>query len=134
MKFAPLTLVVCALILSGCATSQKEILASESQVEQRSYQTRTFDMTDKKRMMRTVMATLQDLGFVIDKADDVIGVVSATKLDGYYLSMSVVVRPKGNQMTVRANAQYNLKAVDDPKPYHDFFTSLEKSVFLEKNI
>ena len=71
MKILPLTLIACAFMMAGCETSKKNILASESQVEQRSYQTRTFDMSDKKRMMRTVMATLQDLGFVINKADDV---------------------------------------------------------------
>lgn len=80
------------------------------------------------------MATLQDLRFVIDKADDVVGVVSATKLDGYALSMSVTVRPRGEQMLVRANAQYNLRAIEQPGPYQDFFAALDKGLFLEDNL
>jgi len=58
-------------------------------------------------------------------------VVSATKLSGYQLRITVTVRPRGTtQMLVRANAQYMDKAVEDPKPYQDFFTALEKSMFL----
>jgi len=74
----------------------------------RSMQSRRFETNDKIKTLRTVMATLQDLGFVIDKADDVLGSVSATKLDRYALRITVNVRPYGegeNQLIVRANAQ-----------------------------
>jgi len=48
------------------------------------------------------------------------------------LRITVTVRKKGdNQVLVRANAQYNDKAVDVPKPYQDFFVALEKSLFLK---
>jgi hypothetical protein len=122
--------------LTGCAAdySKQQILASGSQVQLRSYQTRIYDTNDKIRVLRAVMSTLQDLGFVIDKADDVIGIVSATKLNRYNLSMSISVRPSGEQMIVRANAQYNLIAVEDPGPYQDFFTSLDKGLFLDDNL
>jgi hypothetical protein len=122
--------------LTGCAAnySKQQVLASGSQVEMRSYQTRTYDTDNKIRVLRAVMSTLQDLGFVIDKADDVIGIVSATKLDRYNLSMSISVRPSGQQMIVRANAQYNLTAIEDPGPYQDFFTSLDKGLFLDDNL
>ena len=46
--------------------------------------------------------------------------------------MTVSVRPKGEtQLLVRANAQYQLKAVEDPQPYQNFFTALSKALFLE---
>ena len=81
---------------------------------------------------RVILTTLQDLGFVIDKADKELGSISATKLDGYALKMTVSVRPRGeSQLLVRANAQFRLKAVEDPKPYQDFFAALSKSMFLE---
>lgn len=121
------------LLLAACqADSRKQILATDqSQVALRSIQQRAFDTTDKPRTLRTVIATMQDLGFVIDKADDVLGSVSGTKLDGYQLRMTVSVRPRGEtQMLVRANAQFNLTAVDDPEPYQQFFASLERSMFL----
>jgi hypothetical protein len=131
-RYILLGLILGALV--GCNTSKNQVLASGSQVEVRSYQTRTYDTDDKIRVLRAAMSTLQDLGFVIDKADDVIGIISATKLQGYALSMSVSVRPNGQQMVVRANAQFNLKAVEEPGPYQDFFSSLDKGLFLDDNL
>ncbi len=134
-KRIPLALIVVSavLMLAGCQTdSKQQVLAvTKSQVELRSFQTRAFDTTDKEETLRTVMATLQDLSFVLDKADAVLGTVSATKLDGYQLRITVTVRPRGEtQMLVRANAQYNITAVEDPEPYQQFFIALEKSMFL----
>jgi hypothetical protein len=77
------------------------------------------------------MATLQDLGFVIDEADAMLGTVTATKLNKYALRITVSVRPRGEtQSLVRANCQYEDRPVYDPEPYQQFFTSLEKSMFL----
>lgn len=128
-------LVVC-LLASGCQSSKQQLLsAGGSQVELRSYQTRIFDTADRRAALRTVIATLQDLGFVIDKADDVLGMVSATKLDRYSLRMTVSVRPRGKaQLSVRANAQYGVTAVEDPGPYQDFFAALSKAMFLTANL
>ncbi len=116
----------------GCESSKSQLLkADESAVKLRSIQTRAFDTTDHKATLRTVMATLQDLGFVLDNADDVLGTVSATKLERYALRMTVSVRPRGEtQLLVRANAQYNLRAVEDPQPYQQFFDALGKAMFL----
>ncbi|MBW1995304.1 MAG: hypothetical protein JRI77_12795 [Deltaproteobacteria bacterium] len=120
------------LIIVSCAPSTKQVLATkESQVKLRAIQTRVFDTTDKQKMLRTVIATLQDLGFVVDKADAVLGTVSGTKLDRYALRMTVSVRPRGQtQLLVRANAQYNIYAVENPEPYQQFFDALSKAVFL----
>lgn len=119
----------------GCAGtgSQREVLATDkSQVEQRAYQTRAFDTTDKEQTLRAVISTLQDFGFIIDRADLVLGTVSGTKLDGYRLRITVTVRTRGaTQVLVRANAQYQIKAVTDPKPYQNFFVALERSMFLK---
>ena len=122
----------CVALAGGCAPSTKAVMeTSQSAVALRSFQQRAFDTTDKEKTMRSVIATLQDLSFVVDKADLELGTVSATKLSGYQLRITVTVRPRGDtQMLVRANAQYMDKAVEDPKPYQDFFTALEKSMFL----
>lgn len=125
-------LVVSIFILASCAPSNKQVLAtSESQVKLRSIQTRAFDTGDKNKMLRTVIATLQDLGFIIDKADVNLGTVSATKLNRYDLRVTVMVKERGEtQLLVRANAQYNIHPVEDPEPYQQFFDSLSKAVFL----
>lgn len=131
--------VAFAFLLVGCQTMKDRVLDSsadgQTSVELRAIQSRSFDTTDKQKTMRTVIATLQDLGFVVDKADLDLGTVSATKLSGYNLRMTVSVRPgaSGKNMIVRANAQYNLTPVTDPKPYQDFFVSLQKSLFLTAN-
>ena len=127
-----LSLLIVFIMLVSCAPSTKQVLATKgSQVKLRSIQTRAFDTTDKNKMLRTVIATLQDLGFIVDKADDVLGAVSGTKLDRYTLRMTVSVRPRGKtQLLVRANAQYNITAVENPEPYQQFFDALSKAIFL----
>ena len=130
-----------ALAAAGCVQSgtTAALDAGGSQVQLRSIQTRAFDTTDKTRTLRTVMATMQDLGFVLDQADETLGSLSGTKPGyrdvwtgtTYVLRMTVTVRPRGrSQMLVRANVQYGLQAVADAKPYQQFFTSLEKAMFL----
>ena len=134
LRFKLAVLCVGTVIVSGCVATMKEQVldtTSESQLQKRSYQTRAFDTTDKQKVLRATISTLQDMGFVIDRADATLGSVSATKLDVYLLKITVSVRPRGQQMIVRANAQYNLTPVEDPKPYQDFFNSLSKSLFLQ---
>ncbi len=119
----------------GCVSSQKQLLKTDaSQVMLRSIQSRAFDTTDREVTLRTIISTLQDLGFVIDKADATLGSVSATKLKRYRLPlrMTVTARLRGETQTlVRANAQYGVQAVEVPEPYQQFFTSLSKAMFLE---
>jgi hypothetical protein len=117
----------------GCATTQTRLLDSDqSQLQLRSIQSRAFDTVDKTSTLRSIIGTLQDLGFVVDKADDVLGSVSATKLDYYSLRITVSVRPRGTtQLLVRANAEYANQPVTDPKPYQDFFAALSKAMFLD---
>jgi len=126
--------LVSALLLGGCMSANQRVLQGGNQVELRSMQTRSFDTSDKNMVTRTVIATLQDLHFVIDKADAELGTVSATKLDGYQIKMTVTVRPRTvDTMAVRANATYNLNPIEDPALYQDFFTSLGKAMFLTAN-
>ncbi len=120
----------------GCqADSRQQILATDrSQVALRSIQSRVFNTTDNGLTIRTIIATLQDLGFTVDKADHEIGVVSATKAGNYLMKMTVSSRPRGsNQMYVRASAQFNLNAANDPTLYQRFFDALAQAMFLEDN-
>jgi hypothetical protein len=139
LRSSLLALTIATALLTGCQTMKERVLDSsadgQTSVELRAMQSRSFDTPDKQKTMRSVIATLQDLGFVVDKADLDLGSVSATKLSGYALRMTVSVRPgaTGKTMIVRANAQYNNMAVTEPKPYQDFFVSLQKSMFLQAN-
>lgn len=135
-KFRMIATLFVALMIVGCGTNVRdEVLdanTGKGQVETRSMQTRAFDTTDKEAALRTVIATLQDLSFVVDKADLDLGSVSGTKLDGYAVRMTVSVRPRNeSQLIVRANASFNDEPILEPKPYQDFFASLSKSLFLD---
>ena len=126
-------ILVCASLLSGCATTNQRVLdlGDETQLQKRSYQSRIFETADKEKVLRAIISTLQDLGFVIDRADFMLGSISATKQDRNQIRITVSVRPKGSdRMLVRANAQLNISPIEDPKQYQDFFSSLEKSLFL----
>ena len=82
--------------------------------------------------MQTVIGTMQDLDFVIDKADLTLGSITGTKFTGNaVIQMTVTVRSRGEkQLMVRANAQYGIKSIEDAATYQDFFTALEKALFL----
>ena len=133
MRYLFTAIILSLSLLSGCATTNQRVLDSgdETQLQKRSYQSRVFDKADKEKVLRATISTLQDLGFVIDRADLMLGSVSGTKLDGHQIKITVSVRPKGtDRMLVRANAQFNITPIEDPKHYQDFFASLEKSLFL----
>lgn len=134
IKFLPFTLVT-AIFLTGCVTdSRKELFKVDtSQVQLRSFQTRAFDTKDRDKTLKTIIATMQDLGFVITRADADVGIVTGSKLAGGNSALlTVTVRDKNDkQIMVRANAQQKLKAVESPEMYQDFFVSLEKAMFLK---
>lgn len=137
-RFLYLLTVVCCFVFTGCtASGTKGVMGpgGESQLKLRQIQTRYFETDDKKATMESVIATLQDLGFVIDKASFDLGSISGTKLSGYILKMSITVTPrKGKRMVVRASAQYNIEPITDPHPYQTFFDALAKSMFLQAHL
>ncbi len=123
--------VMILFIVAGCAASTAAVTAGGSQVELRQMQTREYETLDKRGTLRSVVATLQDLGFVIDKADYDLATISATKLQKYEIRMTVTVREReGGRLAVRANARFNDQPIEDPKSYQDFFTTLDKAMFL----
>ncbi len=119
------------ILLAGCATDNSIITEGGSQVELRQIQTRVYDTLDRRATLRSVIATLQDLGFVIDKADYDLATISATKLQNYEIRMTVTVRDRGSeQIAVRANARFNQSPIEDAGAYQDFFSTLDKAMFL----
>lgn len=122
-------------LTGGCVSLGDRVLDSGTPALQvRSVQTRVFDTDDREGMLRAVIATLQDLGFVIAKADATLAAVSGsavaeTGLAG--LRMTVTVSPRGpKRMSVRGNAQIGLSPITEPEPYQRFFAALERTIFL----
>jgi predicted RNA-binding protein (virulence factor B family) len=138
-----LATLVLALGLSACATappqSTDQLLApTEEQMQLRNLQTRSFDVSDRNQAMRAVIAALQDLGFIIERANEPLGLVTAARFAEPrwfdVVGVTVTVREDGeNKMLVRANAIYNNQPVTDPKVYQNFFATLERSLFIGRN-
>jgi hypothetical protein len=123
------------LMVGGCVSLGERVLDSGTQTLQlRSIQSRVLETGDRERTLRTVIATLQDLGFLIEKADATLGAVSGSKLaqtDLWGLRMTVTVSPGGpGRLLVRANAQLGQSAVTEAEPYQRFFAALERAMFL----
>src|SRR5262245_45240815 len=143
-------------------------MSEQSQVRLRAAQSRVFDTTDRRRILTAVVATLQDLGFMIGVLDEELGIVSGKRFEeleggltqdpAYHLyesdslllfsrsflswgpfyhrdnvvRVTVTVRKRNaGQSVVRANAQFYMRAVEDPEPYQRFFRALEQAMFLQ---
>ena len=84
---------VLALLLAACLqpyesrhegqwNATEQVWMSEaSQVKLRAAQSRVFDTTDKKHILTAVVATLQDLGFMITVLDDELGIVAGKRFE-----------------------------------------------------
>lgn len=129
-----LALALLCLFAAGCINNADRILdnGSASQLAMRNYQSRSFDTPDKARVLRNVIATMQDLGFIVDNADKDLGTVSGSSFASN-ATLTVSVRMRGNQAIVRANAERNMKQITDPEPYRNFFNALSQSLFLTGN-
>jgi hypothetical protein len=129
------TLLACA---SPPAPGPGLLAPTAEQMKLRSFQTRTFDIRERKQAMRGVISTLQDLGFIIERANEPLGLVTAARFaepDFYsVVGVTVTVRPQQDgRMMIRANAIFNNQPVEDPEPYQNFFAALERSLFIGRN-
>lgn len=123
--------LISLLLLASCATTPANVAGAGTQLETRQIQTREYDTLDKAMTMRSVIATLQDLGFTIDQADAELGTVTATRLHDFTMRMTVTVVQKGERrIAVRANARIGENGVTDAATYQDFFVVLDKAMFL----
>jgi len=108
-----------------------DISANSTQLQTRQIQTRQYETLDKAMTMRSVIATLQDLGFTIDQADAELGTITATRHHQYAMRMTVtVVKRDEKRVSVRASARIGENAVKDAATYQDFFVALDKAMFL----
>jgi len=128
--------------LAGCVSTPKEpvnlLAPTEEQMKIRNMQTRSFDLTDRRVAMRGVIAALQDLGFIIERANEPLGLITAARFaePNYYdvVGVSVTVRPLNeSQISIRANAIFNNQPITDPEVYKNFFATLERSLFIGRN-
>jgi hypothetical protein len=119
-------------LLAACQVQLHDLEPPRSQSELTRIQARAFDTADRDKALRAVIVALQDLGFVIDRANDADGSVKGIKLDDYLLNITATVRPQGaNRTVIRANVRYNVTPVFAPEPYQQFFAALSRAISLE---
>lgn len=135
MLFRTLTLALIPLLAACQMDSRQQVLATtNSQAAQRGISTRVFDTGDKAKVFQAVLSALQDLGFVVDRADSVLGTVSATRFGSGLVRFTVTIRPGGQQRTiVRASGQLNQYELSDPAPFQRFYEALSQALFLQAN-
>lgn len=119
-----------ALLTACTQLTPHEIVFEDATRQQqlRTIQTHSFAMDDRIKTMRAVIVTLQDLEFVINQADSLLGFISATRLSGYHLDISVLVDDSDpGRMLVRTSFAAGLQPVQDTS-YQEFFASLQKNL------
>lgn len=160
----PLLLVLLALsVVAACATTGTP--PPQSQLQIREFQTRSYETTDTKMVMKAVLNTLQDEGYIVKNAVPDLGLLTATKeIDvedkATAVLLSVLSKGKatwpknsiieatanvsefGTQTRVRLNFQVKtydnkgavreVKQVEDGKFYQDFFSKVDKGIFIQK--
>jgi hypothetical protein len=140
-RIATWTLLI-TLGLAGCASPPPEpenlLAPTDEQMKIRNLQTRTFDVSDRRVAMRGVISALQDLGFIIERANEPLGLVTAARFaePNYYdvVGVTVTVREENEtQTTIRANAIFNNQPITDPAVYRNFFATLERALFIGRN-
>lgn len=131
-------LLICAILTltAGCQMNSRQqvLLTANSQAAQRAISTRYFDTGDQPAVFQGVLAALQDLGFVVDRADTALGTVSATRFGGGVTRFTVTTRKGAGERTiVRASGQVNQTELTEPAAFQQFFEGLEQALFLQAN-
>lgn len=137
-----LCVTVSLLGVISCASPPEEpvdlLAPTEAQAQLRNMQTRSFDISERSVAMRGVISALQDLGFIIERANEPLGMVTAARFaePRYYDVMGITVTVRQSsalQVTIRANAIYNNEPITDPEVYRNFFATLERSFVLGRD-
>lgn len=156
----PVLLAVC--LAAACATPRTP---PQSQLQIREFQTRSYETTDTKMVMKAVLNTLQDEGYIVKNAVPDLGLLTATKeIDVEDKATAVLLAvlskgkatwPKnsiieatanvsefGTQTRVRLNFQVKtydnkgavreVKQIEDGNFYQDFFSKVDKGIFIQK--
>ncbi len=137
---------LCALFMSGlagCASSPPEepvnlLAPTDEQMRLRNLQTRTFDVSDRTTAIRGVIQALQDLGFIIERVNEPLGIVTGARFaePKFYdvVGVTVTVRSAAaGRITIRVNAIFNNEPITDPEVYRNFFATLERSFFIGRS-
>lgn len=78
LRASSAALLAGVLCLAACATTSPPPQPEMSQLEVRQLQSKEYQTTDEKAVMKAMIASLQDEGFIINTANPELGLVTAT--------------------------------------------------------
>lgn len=125
--------LLAAEVLASCGPGVRDFSQPpQSQAALAAIRSRVFQSADRQKALRAAIASMQALGFVVDRADYSLLSVSGVKGDEYLLRLTVTVLPQGaDRLLVRANARYDATPVLDADPYARFFAVLARVLALD---
>lgn len=150
--FKKFILILFCFSLTMCSPAFAKRKPAVSSLEIRQMQTRNYEVKDKKELMEAIVNVLQDRDYLINESNYNLGVVSGykeckekTSLNTYYVRYETSVQINelnGNNYKVRTNfIKKNIDPTGSPSTlidiknpeefYRDFFTQLNKSLFIE---
>ena len=77
MNIKAISIFIASLMILGCATTPAT--PPKTQLEIREFQTRDYDTSDVKMVMKSLLNVLQDDGYIVKNANVDLGLLSATK-------------------------------------------------------
>lgn len=77
MKIKAVSIFITSLIIIGCATTPAT--PPKTQLEIREFQTRDYDTSDVKMVMKSLLNVLQDDSYIVKNANVELGLLSASK-------------------------------------------------------
>lgn len=70
---------ICAIAMGACSTPTTTTRPQKTALEVREMQTRAYETTDTRMVMKSVLNVLQDEGFIVRNADVDLGLITAEK-------------------------------------------------------
>jgi len=157
MKKIYLFLPFLLIFITGCETTKPTV--NLTPLEMQSMQSRSYD-TGKEIVFPSVMSVFQDLGYSINSADIVTGLITAEstadsdKMMKFWLGITKVSQTKANAfieeigsetkvrinfvVTKKKSSWYGQEDREDdqilsPEPYQNAFEKIENAIFLRNN-
>lgn len=112
---------ILVFIFAGCMKNPDEKIFS-----------RVYEF-NKEHTAKASVASFQDLGFIISKADYENGLIEAFKLDkGQAMNVKLAFGEENSQTLVATSAIFNNKFVQEEEIMNNFFQVLDKAMFFEQ--
>ena len=106
----PICLLLLGLIAIACATGNNGGARSMSQVELRALQTRTFETTDTRLILKAMINALQDMGYIIKTADADLGVLTGEMWTNIPHTKKEVKKARKKEQSLPSNIAYESTA------------------------